>query len=54
MTQEVKSLYELWMNRLDPSDPLRAELEAVEGNEEDITDRFYQEIAFGTAGLRGI
>ncbi len=54
MTQEVKSLYELWMNRLDPSDPLRAELEAVQGNEEDITDRFYQEIAFGTAGLRGI
>ena len=30
------------------------ELKAIEGNPEEINDRFYQDIAFGTAGLRGI
>ena len=30
------------------------ELTAIRGNETEITDRFYQEIVFGTAGLRGI
>ena len=32
----------------------RAELKALEGNEEEIEDRFYDTLHFGTAGLRGI
>lgn len=46
--------YELWMEKLEKGDPLREELEAIRGDEAQITDRFYQEIVFGTAGLRGI
>ena len=46
--------YALWMEKLSPDDPMRAELEAIAGDEAQITDRFYQEIVFGTAGLRGI
>ena len=48
------SLYTYWLEKLPADDPLHAELEAVEGNEKEIGDRFYQEIVFGTAGLRGI
>ncbi len=49
-----QELYELWLRELDPKDPLHEELESIRGNEEEIVDRFYQEIVFGTAGLRGI
>ena len=48
------SLYRFWLEKLPADDPLHAELLAVEGNEKEIGDRFYQEIVFGTAGLRGI
>ncbi|MBQ5857961.1 MAG: phospho-sugar mutase [Peptococcaceae bacterium] len=33
---------------------MRAELEAIKDNEEEIRERFCQELSFGTAGLRGI
>jgi phosphoglucomutase len=46
--------YEYWMKKLPPDSPMRAELRKIAGDEAEITDRFYQEIAFGTAGLRGI
>ena len=49
----AREVYTLWMNRLGGEDPLRAELKAIEDNEEEIKDRFYKEIVFGTAGLRG-
>ena len=32
----------------------KAELKSIEGNEKEIEDRFYRELEFGTAGLRGI
>ena len=53
MTKE-RALYEYWLEKLPVDDPLRAELLAVEDNEKEISERFYQEIEFGTAGLRGI
>ena len=46
--------YEYWCSRLDPADPLAQELAALRGNDPEINERFYQEIVFGTAGLRGI
>ena len=46
--------YEEWVRRLPKDDPMRAELLAIEGNDTEIKDRFYKEIEFGTAGLRGI
>ena len=33
---------------------LSADLESIDGNETEIFDRFYRELEFGTAGLRGI
>ena len=46
--------YECWLKSLSGDDPLRKELESIAGDEKEINERFYQEIVFGTAGLRGI
>ena len=51
---EAKELYSLWMEKLSPEDPLYRELDAIRDDEKEIYERFYQEIEFGTAGLRGI
>ena len=46
--------YKRWMDT-DLEDPaLKAELESIEGNEEEIRDRFAVALKFGTAGLRGV
>ena len=46
--------YKRWMET-DLEDPaLKAELESIEGNEEEIKDRFAVSLKFGTAGLRGV
>ena len=47
------SIYEQWLSdeQLDPT--LKKELVAIQGDEEEIKDRFYQSLRFGTAGLRG-
>ncbi len=50
----AREIYNYWMEHLSPEDPMRAELAAISEDEKEITDRFYQEIVFGTAGLRGI
>ena len=50
----AQTTYETWLAKLPKDDTLYAELVAIRGNEAEITDRFYQEIVFGTAGLRGI
>ena len=47
-------LYTRWLaNALEDPD-LSAELKAIEGKEDEIHDRFYRELEFGTAGLRGV
>ena len=35
-------------------DATKAELKSLEGNEDEIFDRFYRELEFGTGGLRGV
>jgi phosphoglucomutase len=45
--------YNEWLEKLSDSDPLKAELESIKGNDKEIEDRFYQDLSFGTAGLRG-
>lgn len=51
---DFMSEYERWL----ASDALtaeeRAELEAIRGDEEQIKDRFFAPLSFGTAGLRGV
>lgn len=50
----TNQVYEQWLKHLSEEDPMHGELAAIRGDEQEIADRFYQEIVFGTAGLRGI
>ncbi len=50
---DYQSRYEEWMNKLSDSDPLKAELVAISNDEKEKEERFYQDLSFGTAGLRG-
>ncbi len=50
----VNEKYESWLNDDYFSDSFRAELASIKGNEKEIEDRFYKDLAFGTAGMRGI
>lgn len=46
--------YERWLQQpLDDQD-LTKELQSIQGQEDEINDRFYRELEFGTAGLRGV
>ena len=51
---DAVQVYKIWLEKLPAASPLREELKAIETDTEEITDRFYREIEFGTAGLRGI
>ena len=53
MNKEIMNRYEQWLNELDEKDPLHKELEAIANQPDEIEDRFYQDLSFGTAGLRG-
>ena len=46
--------YEKWCTEKVFDEETKEELKAIENNEEEIKDRFYKELEFGTAGLRGI
>lgn len=50
---DINKLYSLWREKVTEEEVLK-ELEAVEGNEAEILDRFWQNLAFGTGGLRGV
>ena len=51
--ENVNELYELWMNKCKDA-TLKAELDAINGKDDEILDRFYKSLEFGTAGLRGV
>ena len=46
--------YRQWLDYEAMEPDLREELEAIKDNEEEIRERFCQDLTFGTAGLRGI
>ncbi|SFP83732.1 phosphoglucomutase [Butyrivibrio proteoclasticus] len=50
---DYKERYNEWLEKLPESDPLRAELLEIKDNDTEIEERFFQNLAFGTAGLRG-
>lgn len=54
MKQEIKELYELWCEKTKGNAELNGELEAIRGKEDEISDRFYRALEFGTGGLRGV
>ena len=46
--------YEKWCTDPAFDEETKKELLGIKGNEEEIKDRFYKELEFGTAGLRGV
>ena len=46
--------YEKWLHDFAQDEATVAELKALEGDEKEIEDRFYTELSFGTAGMRGV
>ncbi len=52
--EEYLKRYEEWLNNPCFDEETRKELEGIKGNEKEIEDRFYKELEFGTAGLRGV
>ncbi len=46
-------VYNEWLNDKSYDEETRNELEAIKDNDEEIKDRFYKSLEFGTAGLRG-
>lgn len=51
---DTNALYELWLSKATADPDLKKELEEVRGKAEEISDRFYRELEFGTGGLRGV
>ena len=49
----AKERYHRWVKRMDEKSPFYKKLLAIYDDENEIEERFYQELAFGTAGLRG-
>ncbi|MBD5084940.1 MAG: phospho-sugar mutase [Clostridiales bacterium] len=50
---DYKQTYELWLNSPALSEAEKAELTAIAGDEKEIESRFFSQLEFGTAGLRG-
>ncbi len=51
---DINTLYEQWLKSAVADKDLIPELESIKGDEEAILDRFYKNLEFGTAGLRGV
>ncbi len=49
-----KEVYESWLSNPYFDEATKDELKSLSGNEKEIEDRFYRELEFGTAGLRGV
>lgn len=52
--RDIKELYDLWLEKATADPDLKTELESVSGDDEEIKDRFYRDLEFGTGGLRGV
>ena len=50
----AKEVYESWINNPGIDEGIREELKSIENDSNEIEERFYRELEFGTAGLRGI
>ena len=46
--------YEKWLSSPALSAEEKAELESIRGDEKEIEGRFFEQLSFGTAGLRGV
>ncbi len=51
---EYKEKYQQWLDSPAIDEKTKEELRAIAGDEKEIEERFYQDLEFGTGGLRGI
>lgn len=51
---DLNALYQQWLEQATGDPDLTEELRDVAGKEDEILDRFYKKLEFGTAGLRGV
>ena len=51
---EAKKQYEKWLAQPNLDVDIKAELEAMKGDDDAIYEAFYRDLEFGTAGLRGV
>ena len=51
---KAQQSFEKWLNYAGIDSETKAELEAIKDNETEIVSRFYGNLTFGTAGLRGV
>ncbi|MBQ7487686.1 MAG: phospho-sugar mutase [Clostridia bacterium] len=49
-----RELYEKWLEEFANVDEVVTELKSIANDEKEIEDRFYTELSFGTAGMRGV
>lgn len=54
INMDYKKLYEEWLTSPCFDEATKAELKAIAEDENEIKERFYTELEFGTAGLRGV
>ena len=54
MKNNITQQCDKWLSQQLEDRDLRRELEDIKSNEEDLEDRFYKDLEFGTGGLRGI
>ena len=54
MDMDYKKVYEEWLTNPFFDEATRQELAAIKDDEREIKERFYMDLEFGTAGLRGI
>lgn len=51
---DINALYNEWLEKAVIDPDLKTELESIKGKDDEILDRFYRCLEFGTAGLRGV
>ena len=51
---DYKTIYEEWLSNPYFDEATKAELKAIADDDNEIKERFYKDLEFGTAGLRGI
>ena len=51
---DYKEIYESWLSNPYFDEETKAELKAIADDDNEIKERFYQDLEFGTAGLRGV
>ena len=51
---DIHASYEQWLRDFAQDEDTVKDLQAIAGDEKEIEDRFYTELSFGTAGMRGV